>query len=130
MAADLDLVTEVPGVLSGTAWHWAGTVDQLVFTSGQIGWDEQGEVVGADDPVAQTEQAFANLARTLEAAGSSMDRIVKITGFIARPDALEEIRSVRDRWLPTRPPSTFVFVTGLVQPELIVEFEAIAVKKG
>ncbi|MFD7549393.1 MULTISPECIES: RidA family protein [unclassified Streptomyces] len=129
MAADFGLVTEVPGVLSGTAWHWAGTVDELVFTSGQIGWDEQGDVVGVDDPLAQTEQAFRNLARTLEAAGSSMDRIVKITGFIARPEALEEIRSVRDRWLPTRPPSTFVFVAGLVQPELIVEFEAIAVRK-
>ncbi|WP_455359646.1 RidA family protein [Streptomyces sp. SYSU K21746] len=129
MAADLNLVTDVPGVLSGAAWHWAGTVGELVFTSGQIGWDEKGDVVGADDAVAQTEQAFANLARTLEAAGSSMDRIVKITGFIARPEALEEIRSVRDRWLPTRPPSTFVFVTGLVQPELIVEFEAIAVRK-
>ncbi|MEU5397849.1 RidA family protein [Streptomyces sp. NPDC005963] len=128
MAADLKLITEVPGVLSGTAWHWAGTVDQLVFTSGQIGWDESGNIVGADDPLAQTEQAFANLARTLEAAGSSMDRIVKITGFIARPEALEEIRSVRDRWLPTRPPSTFVFVAGLVQPDLIVEFEAIAVR--
>lgn len=126
---DLNLITEVPGVLSGTAWHWAGTVDELVFTSGQIGWDGDGNVVGADDPLAQTEQAFANMARTLEAAGSSMDRIVKITGYIARPEALEEIRSVRDRWLPTRPPSTFVFVAGLVQPELIVEFEAIAVKK-
>ncbi|MEU0686938.1 RidA family protein [Streptomyces uncialis] len=129
MAGDLSLVTEVPGVLSGTAWHWAGTVGELVFTSGQIGWDAAGNVVGPDDPLAQTEQAFANMARTLEAAGSSMDRIVKITGFIAEPGALEQIRSVRDRWLPTRPPSTFVFVAGLVQPDLIVEFEAIAVKK-
>ncbi|MFD9720995.1 RidA family protein [Streptomyces sp. NPDC059076] len=129
MAADLNLITEVPGVLSGTAWHWAGTVDQLVFTSGQIGWDEAGNTVGPDDPTAQTEQAFANMARTLDAAGSSMDRIVKITGFIAKPEALEEIRAVRDRWLPTRPPSTFVFVAGLVQDDLMVEFEAIAVKK-
>jgi enamine deaminase RidA (YjgF/YER057c/UK114 family) len=57
-----------------------------------------------------------------------MANIVKVTGFITRPEALAEIRAARDRWLTTRPPSTFVFVSGLVQPELIVEFEAIAVR--
>jgi 2-iminobutanoate/2-iminopropanoate deaminase len=128
VSEDLQLVADVPGVLSGKAWHWGATVGQLVFTSGQIGWDESGKVVGADDPSAQTEQAFANLSRTLEAAGSSMSRIVKVTAFITRRDALEEIRKVRDKWLTTRPPSTFVFVSELIEPELMIEIEAIAVR--
>jgi 2-iminobutanoate/2-iminopropanoate deaminase len=84
-----------------------------------------GEDVSA---TAQAEQAFANMERQLVAGGSSMDRIVKVIAFLTDPATLSDIRAVRDRWLTTQPPSTFVFVSALVDPRWVIEMEAIGVK--
>src|SRR4029079_19021383 len=57
-------------------------VGDLVIVSGQAAIDEQGGIVGAGDFDAQAEQTFRNLARVLEAGGSSLDRIVKGQNFL------------------------------------------------
>ena len=57
-------------------------VGDLVIVSGQAALDEQGNVVGAGDFDAQAEQVFRNLSRVLEAGGSSLDRVVKVTIFL------------------------------------------------
>jgi 2-iminobutanoate/2-iminopropanoate deaminase len=55
----------------------------LVFTAGQLGIDPaSGELVG-DDVQAQATRALANVAAILEAAGSGMDRLVKVTVYLA-----------------------------------------------
>lgn len=119
---------DVPGLQAGAAWHWVSTSGDLVFSSGAIAYDENGELGPDESAAAQTDRAFANLERALKAAGSSLDRIVKVTGYLTDPGTLADVRAVRDRWIPGAPPSTFVFVAGLVDPRLVVEFEAIAIK--
>ena len=57
-------------------------VGDLVIVSGQAALDEHGNIVGAGDFDAQAEQVFRNLARVLEAGGSSLDRVVKVTIFL------------------------------------------------
>ena len=57
-------------------------VGDLVIVSGQAALDEHGDIVGAGDFDAQAEQVFRNLARVLEAGGSSLDRVVKVTIFL------------------------------------------------
>ncbi|PBC46516.1 RidA family protein [Rhodococcus sp. ACS1] len=124
---DVKYVT-VPGLQADAAWHWAAEAGNLVFTSGAVPHDESGDIGEDLSAGAQADRAFANLERALQAAGSSMDRIVKITGYLTDPESLPEIRTVRDKWIPNRPPSTFVYVAGLVDPRMLIEFEAIAVK--
>ena len=57
-------------------------VGDLVVVSGQAALDEHGVVVGAGDFDAQAEQVFRNLERVLAAAGSGLDRVVKVTIFL------------------------------------------------
>lgn len=101
----------------------------LLFVSGQVAWDEKGEVVGPGDARAQAEQAFANLRAVLEQAGSGLDRVAKITMLATSRDHLVALREVRHRVfdpLGHYPAATFAVVAGLAAPELLVEIEAIA----
>jgi 2-iminobutanoate/2-iminopropanoate deaminase len=124
--AGFDLI-DVPGLPAGP-WHWASSVGDLVFTSGCVPIGADGEMGDDASATAQAEQAFANMERQLVAGGSSMDRIVKVIAFLTDPATLSDIRAVRDRWLTTQPPSTFVFVSALVDPRWVIEMEAIGVK--
>ena len=55
----------------------------LVLTAGQVGFDENGDLV-SDEIEAQARQVFDNLRRCLEAAGSSLDEVVKVNAFLGR----------------------------------------------
>ena len=59
----------------------AVVVDSLVFTSGQIPLNQQGEVV-SDDVKAQTKQVLENLKIVLEESGATLDSVVKTLIFI------------------------------------------------
>ena len=99
----------------------------LVFVSGQAAIDEHG-LVGVGDFDAQAEQAFRNLQSVLEAAGSGLDRILKVTIFLTDMAAnFPKIVDLRGRWfLEPYPADTIVEVTSLALPELEIEIEAIA----
>ena len=99
----------------------------LVFVSGQAAIDENG-LVGTGDFDAQAEQAFRNLQAVLEAAGSGLDRIVKVTIFLTDMAAnFPKIVDLRGRWFSEPyPADTIVEVTSLALPELEIEIEAIA----
>jgi len=103
-------------------------VGDLLFISGQAAIDEHGEVVGAGDFDAQAEQAFSNLRRVLEAGGSSLEQIVKVTIFLTDMGNFPNIVELRGKWFtPPYPADTIVEVTSLALPELEIEIEAIAV---
>src|SRR5205814_4088209 len=57
-------------------------VGNLVFISGQASINDDGEIVGAGDFDAQAEQVFSNVRCTLEAAGSSMEKIIKVNIYL------------------------------------------------
>ena len=73
-------------------------VGDLVIVSGQAALDEDGAIVGAGDFDAQAEQMFRNLARVLEAGGSSLDRIVKVTIFLTDMTNFGKVVELRRRW--------------------------------
>ena len=103
-------------------------VGDLVFVSGQAALDGQGRIVGPGDFDAQAEQTFRNLARVLEAGGSSLERIVKVTIFLTDMANFPKIVELRGKWFtPPYPADTIVEVTSLALPELEIEIEAIAV---
>ena len=103
-------------------------VGDLVIVSGQAAIDEHGQLVGVGDFDAQAEQVFRNLRRVLEAGGSSLDRIVKVTIFLTDMANFPKIVELRGKWFtPPYPADTIVEVTSLALPELEIEIEAIAV---
>ena len=103
-------------------------VGDLVIVSGQAALDEHGQIVGVGDFDAQAEQTFRNLARVLEAGGSSLDRVVKVTIFLTDMGNFERVVALRRKWFtPPYPADTIVEVSALALPELELEIEAIAV---
>jgi 2-iminobutanoate/2-iminopropanoate deaminase len=103
-------------------------VGDLLFISGQAAIEEHGEIVGAGDFDAQAEQVFSNLRRVLEAGGSSLERIVKVTIFLTDMGNFPKIVELRGKWFtPPYPADTIVEVTSLALRELEIEIEAIAV---
>lgn len=103
-------------------------VGDLVIVSGQAAIDEHGQLVGVGDFDAQAEQTFRNLQRVLEAGGSSLDRVVKVTIFLTDMANFPKIVELRERWFTSPyPADSIVQVVALALPELELEIEAIAV---
>lgn len=104
---------------------------KVVFISGQVAWDANGKVVGKGDMRAQSEQVFNNVAAALAAAGARWDDVVKMNGYMVgmHGERVNAYREVRSRFLKegALPASTLVGVERLVDPELLLEVEVIAV---
>ncbi|QPF75145.1 RidA family protein [Roseateles sp. DAIF2] len=101
----------------------------FLFVSGQAGVGDDGRIVGASgDFDAQADQAFRNLRRALEAGGSSLRRVVKVTIFLtAMAENFPKIVELRRRWFSAPyPADTIVEVKALYSPEAMIEIEAIA----
>jgi enamine deaminase RidA (YjgF/YER057c/UK114 family) len=99
-----------------------------VFISGQVALDGAGKLVGEGDIVAQTEQAFQNLRSVVEACGGTIDDIVKITVFVTDAGYRPAVAAARKRFFPAGqyPASTYLVVSALAVPPLLVEVEAVA----
>ena len=103
-------------------------VGDLLFVSGQAGYDDSGQIVsGGFD--AQAARAVANLERALRAGGSSLAEVVKVTIFVtdmaANFSAVVERR--RQHFTPPYPADSIVEVSSLYVPEAEIEIEAVAV---
>jgi reactive intermediate/imine deaminase len=106
-------------------------IGDLVIVSGQAALDAEGRTVGADDFDAQAAQVFANLRRVLEAAGSGLDQVVKVTIYLTDMAHFPKIVALRARhFTPPYPADTIVEVRALARPELQIEIEAIALAGG
>ena len=100
----------------------------LLFVSGCVPVDGDGRLVGGDDVVAQARQVFANVGAVLEAAGAGFRDVVKVTVFLTDMGQIAAVQEVRTEFFrEPHPASTMVEVSRLVNPEWMVEIEAIAV---
>jgi len=99
-----------------------------VFISGQVALDAEGKLVGEGDATAQTEQVFRNLRSVVEAAGGTLDDIVKITIFVTDAGYRPAVAAARQRHFreDAYPASTYLVVSALAVPDLLVEIEAVA----
>jgi len=104
---------------------------RMVFLSGQLAWDRNGDTVGRGDMPAQLRQVGENLKAALEEAGGTLADIVKITTFVTDMDQFFTCIGVRDEYFgPGWPCSTTVEVSRLAHPDMLIEVEAIAVIAG
>jgi 2-iminobutanoate/2-iminopropanoate deaminase len=99
----------------------------LLFVSGLVPVDGDGQLVGGDDVVAQARQVFANLAAVLAAAGATFADVVKVTVYLTDIEDRARINPVRQEvFRDTRPASTLVEVSALATPGARVEVDAVA----
>lgn len=96
-----------------------------IFVSGQGGFvDGEGrEVKGVE---AQTRQCLENMKQVLEAAGSSLDDVVKVTIFLGNRTDFAKMNEVYQTYFRKDLPARSTAVTGLVIPNMLIEMECIA----
>ncbi len=99
----------------------------MVFVSGQVARNSQGETVGIGDIEAQTRQVLENVKAVLAEGGATLDDVVKVTVFVTDVGDYAAIHKVRGEYFSAPyPASTMVEVSALVNPDLKIEIEAIA----
>ena len=112
----------------GVGYSHVARVGDTVYIAGQVALDRSSNLVGGDDIEAQAQQAFENLQAILKELGGSLNDIVKMTTYLTDRSQLAAFRRVRNRYLSDPfPPNTLLFISGLAQPEYLVEIEAVAV---
>ena len=106
---------------------------KTIYISGQVALNAQGEVVGKGDLQVQTVQVYENLKTALQAAGATFNDVVKLNTYIVnyKPEQVAIVRSVRSNYISKEnpPASTLIGVQALVNPDFLIEIEAIAVLK-
>ena len=116
-------------------WPWAEKfgfhlgirVENTVYVSGTVAWDRDGNIVGQDNMLEQSRQAFSNVKGILAEAGATMDDVVKINAFLTDINRYAEYSAARaEAFTNNIPASTAVASPALVEPGLLIEIEAIA----
>jgi 2-iminobutanoate/2-iminopropanoate deaminase len=103
------------------------TVGDLIFCSGQIPLTPTGEVVEGDIAV-ETRQVLTNLKHVLAAAGSSLERVVKTTVFLADMHEFKAMNEVYAEFFPGAPPARSTIQVARLPRDVRVEIEVIALR--
>ena len=102
---------------------------RLVFVSGQVARDANGQLVGKGDIKAQARKTLENVQAVLAESGATMGDVVKVTVFVTdlgeQFAAIHEVRS--EFFKSDYPASTLVEIKSLVDKEMLIEIEAVAV---
>ena len=97
----------------------------LVFTSGQIPINPQSGNIEAADIASQTEQVMKNLGEVLRAAGSSFEKVIKTTCFLANISDFAAFNEVYAKYFTEKPARSCVAAKDILKGAL-VEVEVIA----
>jgi reactive intermediate/imine deaminase len=121
-------------IFSGTPWEplagYARAVQagDIVYVSGTTGTDPSGKVLAPGDAAAQTEQAIHNIENALKRLGLGLENVVRTRIYLTQMDQWEAVAKVHGRFFgEIHPATSLVGVTRLVDPEMLVEIEAVAV---
>jgi 2-iminobutanoate/2-iminopropanoate deaminase len=98
----------------------------LVFTAGQLGADPASGELVSDDVAGQAERALANVSAILDAAGSGLDRLVKVTVYLAEIGDWPTVNEVYARTVPQPYPARSAFAVKALPKGALVEIEAVA----
>jgi enamine deaminase RidA (YjgF/YER057c/UK114 family) len=100
---------------------------RLLYISGQVAWDTNGNVVGKGDVGAQARQVFQNMRQVLQAAGGDFQDLMKITTYITKIEDFPAVAQARSEIFQGElPASTLIVVKGLFNPDFLIEVEGVA----
>jgi 2-iminobutanoate/2-iminopropanoate deaminase len=116
---------DAPAPFQGAPYNQAIVAGDLVFVAGQLGL-APGDTAIEGDVAAQTGQALSNLSAILEAAGSSMDKLVKTSVFLLDLADFQAMNDVYATRVGSRPPARSTFQVAALPSGARVEIEAVA----
>lgn len=103
---------------------------ELVFASGQVGLDPAGTGLVGDTAGEQVRQVLANLGTVLEAAGSSLDRVMKTTIFLVDMAEFEAVNAAYTELMPQPYPARSTIAVRALPRGARVEIECIALTRA
>lgn len=107
-------------------WSNCLRAGDTLYVSGMVSTGPDG-VIGIDDEYVQAKTCFEKIRLLLEAAGATMDDVLKLTIFVTRIEQSAGVRKARAEFFTGDfPASSMVGISRLGRPELLVEIEAIA----
>ena len=98
----------------------------LVFVAGQVPVDPESRAVVAGDILVQTKRVFENLSAILEAAGSSLEKVVRVGVFLKNMDDFGRFNELYERYFPSEPPARTTVEAARLPKDVLVEIDAIA----
>lgn len=100
----------------------------MIITAGQIALNDEGKPVAPGDFTKQTEFIFGRIQQVLEAAGATIDDVVKAQFFITDVSKYSEVSAVRnEHFANARPATTMMEISNTVADGCDVEIEVMAV---
>lgn len=103
-------------------------VGDVIAVSGTAPLGPDGRTIGSGDPVAQARRCLEIIQAALEAAGASLDDVVRTRTLLVRIEDWQAVAAVHGEFFGNvRPANTIMQVSRFIDPEWLVEFEADAV---
>lgn len=129
MTPKREIVSEQLAVPNG---HFAQATEadpgRMVFVSGMTARNAEGGVTGVGDVTAQTHQVCQNIKAAVEAAGGTLDDVVRVDAYVRNMEDFEAIHAVRRQYFTgVAPASTMVEVSKFVNKDYLIEINAIAI---
>ena len=126
MSKEVVRTEAAPAPFQGAPYSQAVRAGGFVFVSGQLSLRPGDKELTAGDIGSQTEQVFANLRAILEAAGTSLDNVVKTTVFLQNLDDFAGMNEVYAKHVGERPPARSTVEVAKLPSGALVEIEAVA----
>ena len=98
----------------------------MIFTAGQVAWDETGEVTEIGDVAAQTRQTLKNVVSVLHEGGATVDDVIKCNVYLADIRDFDVMNAEFATVFPTDPPARTTVEARLAEATMLVEIEAVA----
>jgi reactive intermediate/imine deaminase len=121
-------------IFSGTPWEplagyaRAVQVGETVYVSGTTSTDPSGKVLAPGDAYVQTKQCILNIENALKRAGLGLEHVVRTRIYLTDMDRWQDVAKAHAEYFGQIHPATSLLgVTRLVDPQMLVEIEAIAV---
>lgn len=127
-------MTKRMNISSGAKWEniigycRAVRVGNIIEVAGTCAVDDDGIVVGLNDPYLQTTYILAKIERALVSAGASLSDVVRTRVYVTKIEHWQEAgRAHGEAFKTIQPASSMIGVAALISPELLVEVEATAI---